>query len=158
MELRLGLIGLGNVGTGFLELLNEKQDLIRERYGLRLTVVGIADLAKGSIYDEKGLDLAKVVELSRREGSLLPYPGAVEFEDFSSLDLIHAEQVDVIVETTPTNLETGEPGYTHIREALEAGKHVVTTNKGPIALRYRELKELAAREEGCWTRDQPRWP
>ena len=146
VELRLGLIGLGNVGTGFLELLNEKQGLIRERYGLQLMVVGIADLAKGSIYDENGLDLAKLVELSKREGSLLSYPGAVEFEQFTSLDLARAEGVDIIVEATPTNLETGEPGYTHIRTALEAGKHVVTTNKGPIALKYRELKELAAKK------------
>ncbi|MGB5304467.1 MAG: homoserine dehydrogenase, partial [Gemmatimonadota bacterium] len=46
-----------------------------------------------------------------------------------------------------TDLETGEPATGHIRAALEAGKHVVTTNKGPVALHYAELAELA-RERG----------
>ena len=146
MELRIGLVGFGTVGTGFAELLLEKQGALRERYGLDLRVVGITDLVKGSVYDERGLDLARLLEVSRRESTILSYPGAVKFEEFGSLDLVREDGVDVVVEATPTNLETGEPGYTHIREALSSGKHVVTTNKGPIALKYKELRELAARK------------
>ena len=52
-------------------------------------------------------------------------------------------EADVIAEVTPTNIQTGEPGITHIREALKARKHVITTNKGPIALAYHELKAIA---------------
>jgi len=146
LELKIGLIGFGTVGTGFVKLLLEKHGHIKERYGLDLRLVGVADLVKGSVYDERGLDMARLLELSKREGSILAYPGAVEFEQFSSLDLVKEDGVDVVVEATPTNLRTGEPGYTHIREALKNGKHVVTTNKGPIALRYKELRELAARK------------
>ncbi len=146
MELRIGIIGFGTVGSGFVELLHEKGRLLKSRYGLEARVVGITDLVKGSIYDEHGLDLARVLELNAAQDSLLGYPGAVPFDDFGSLDLVRAEGVDVVVEVTPTNLETGEPGATHIREALKAGKHVITTNKGPIALYYRELRELAARK------------
>lgn len=54
---------------------------------------------------------------------------------------------DVVVELSYTDLETGEPAASHVRAALEAGKHVVTTNKGPIALHYGELEALA-RERG----------
>jgi homoserine dehydrogenase len=43
-----------------------------------------------------------------------------------------------------TNIETGEPAYSHFKAALEAGKHLVTTNKGPTALFFKELSELAA--------------
>jgi homoserine dehydrogenase len=50
---------------------------------------------------------------------------------------------DVVLELTYTNLQTGEPATTHIRWALESGKHVVTTNKGPIALHFPELHQLA---------------
>ena len=49
---------------------------------------------------------------------------------------------DVIVETTNTNLETGMPGLSHVREALSLGKHVITSNKGPPALAYNELKAI----------------
>ena len=45
---------------------------------------------------------------------------------------------------TVTNIETGEPALSHCREAFGAGAHVVTTNKGPVALAWRELSELAA--------------
>jgi homoserine dehydrogenase len=48
------------------------------------------------------------------------------------------------VEVTPTNIGTGEPALTHIRTALGLGRHVVTSNKGPIALAHRELMALAA--------------
>jgi len=49
----------------------------------------------------------------------------------------------VIIELSYTDLKTGEPAITHLHRALELGKHVVTTNKGPIALKYPELKALA---------------
>jgi len=54
---------------------------------------------------------------------------------------------DVIVELSFTNLQTGEPATSHIRAALSAGKHVVTTNKGPVALHYSELATLAAQHK-----------
>src|SRR6266542_1525352 len=54
---------------------------------------------------------------------------------------------DVLVEMTTLDPVTGEPALTHIREALAAGMHVVTANKGPIARAYREL-DATARERG----------
>jgi homoserine dehydrogenase len=47
------------------------------------------------------------------------------------------------VEISYTNFETGEPAISHIRAAIGNQKHVITSNKGPIALKYRELTELA---------------
>ena len=49
-----------------------------------------------------------------------------------------------MIEATPTNLETGEPGMSHIEESLKSGKHVVTVNKGPLALALPALTEMAA--------------
>ncbi len=60
-----------------------------------------------------------------------------------SIKMIKESGADVVVEVTGTTLETGEPGLSHIREALGLGKHVITCNKGPPALAYNELKELA---------------
>ncbi|TGT11999.1 homoserine dehydrogenase, partial [Mesorhizobium sp. M8A.F.Ca.ET.213.01.1.1] len=50
---------------------------------------------------------------------------------------------DIVVEATFTNPNDGEPAVSHCRWALQAGKHVVTTNKGPVALAAQELKTLA---------------
>ena len=47
------------------------------------------------------------------------------------------------MEVSYTNLETGQPAIDHLRAALENGMHVVTSNKGPIALKYHELSTLA---------------
>jgi homoserine dehydrogenase len=48
-----------------------------------------------------------------------------------------------VVETTPTNYKDGEPGLSNIKTALSTRKHVVTANKGPLALAMPTLLELA---------------
>ena len=70
--------------------------------------------------------------------------------------MIQNNDVDTLVELTSTNIETGEPGLTHIKRALESGINVVTGNKGPIILKYKELKEIADKNSvklkvGCTT-------
>ena len=51
---------------------------------------------------------------------------------------------DVLVELSTLNIaERGEPAVSHVRAALERGRHVVTANKGPAAFAYRELADLA---------------
>ncbi|KON28980.1 homoserine dehydrogenase, partial [miscellaneous Crenarchaeota group-15 archaeon DG-45] len=101
------------------------------------------DLKLGAVLDDGGLDLGKLLSLADNEGSLSNYPGGIR--GLSALDTIGQTNCDVVVEATWTNLEDGEPGLTHIRAALERGRHVATSNKGPIALRYRELARLAER-------------
>ncbi|WP_232481650.1 homoserine dehydrogenase [Arthrobacter sp. YN] len=51
---------------------------------------------------------------------------------------------DIVVEATFTSPVDGEPAVSHVRWAIESGKHVVTTNKGPVALQGTSLSELAA--------------
>ena len=51
----------------------------------------------------------------------------------------------VLVECTPSDLKTGEPGLSHITAALENGWHVATASKGALVLRFRELKDLASK-------------
>lgn len=65
------------------------------------------------------------------------------FVEGSALQLLEDGKVDLLIELTPTNLPTGEPALTHIRTALSRGIDVVTANKAPIALAYRELTELS---------------
>src|SRR5699024_8396068 len=71
-------------------------------------------------------------------------------------DLIREKDVDIVIEMTPTNLNTGEPGLSHITKSLSNGIHVITANKGPILLAYDELYKIAKENNvqlgiGCTT-------
>jgi len=134
-------IGFGVVGTGLAEIIHNKKDYLKNKYGFEYNVLGVCDLIKGSIYDENGLDLEKVLKLNKEKGKIIDYPA--KEKGLKSVEMIKKPEVDIVVEVTPTNVKTGEPGLTHYRTALENKKHIVSTNKGPVALKYRELKEIA---------------
>ena len=133
-------IGFGVVGSELARILNDKREHLR-KCGFEYNVLGICDLVEGSIYDENGLDIEKVLELSKKKGKIMDYPA--KEKGLKSVEMIKKPEVDIVVEATPTNVKTGEPGLTHYRTALENKKHIVSTNKGPVALKYRELKEIA---------------
>ncbi|HLH63292.1 MAG TPA: homoserine dehydrogenase [Ktedonobacteraceae bacterium] len=138
---RLVLIGFGVVGQGFVRLLFEKQDLLKQRYDLDMTLVGVANARHGFIYREDGLDVQTLLELAAGRHPLTGYPDVVHWE--KPLEGLRAIDADVLVEATPTNLRDAEPGMSHIRAALTRCMHVVTANKGPCALAAVELLEWA---------------
>jgi homoserine dehydrogenase len=63
--------------------------------------------------------------------------------NLTALDVIRTVDHDVVVEVTPTNIDDGEPGLTHFREALKSKRNVVTSNKGPLVAAFGELTQLA---------------
>jgi len=121
------LIGLGSVGRGVAEMIATKNP------GIAIT--GIADSKSGCIRDD-GLDITAVLETKKRTG-------VCGDRSIGAIDVIEKADYDVLVEVTPTNALTGEPAIGYIRAALAKKKHVVTSNKGPIALAYQELSALA---------------
>jgi homoserine dehydrogenase len=125
--LKVAIIGFGSVGKGVLKVLS------RRTYGT-FKVVAVAD-SRGAVIDENGLDPALLL---RQKSS-----GDLKRSGRTSMDVIRELDYDILVEVTPTDARTGEPGLTYITEALKRGKHVVTSNKGPMALNYKELCELA---------------
>ena len=127
MALKIAVIGFGSVGRGVIQVLSARRD------GL-FKVVAITD-SKGAVIDEKGLDLTDVLKKKK--------DGGLKRTNMSSMDVVRECDYDILVEVTPTDAKTGEPGLSYIREALKRGKHVVTSNKGPVALCYKELCDLA---------------
>ena len=81
--------------------------------------------------------LAQVQATGKLEGVSATHVG------WSALKTIQESNADAILELSYTDLKTGQPALEHLRAALNAKKHVVTTNKGPIALAYQELRALA---------------
>lgn len=137
----LALIGFGNVGQGFTQILRDKGDEYEGGFHIRFLIVAVNDLLRGSAYNPDGLDLATLLKVGAEAGNLSDLPGVGNHWD--ALTTIARCNADVVVEISYTNLETGQPAIGHIRAALESGKHVVTSNKGPVALQYQELADLA---------------
>jgi homoserine dehydrogenase len=149
---RIALIGLGNLGRRLCDILAEKETDLAQRYGLRLLLVGTAD-SRGLAYDPQGLDPARLSHLKQTGGSAADYPmvgrpgsGSPLFPQGGGLELLAEVEADLLCEASPVNLRQGaEPALTHVRTALQQGMHVVTPNKGPLALAYQELHALARR-------------
>jgi len=111
----------------------------RQRYGVELRVVSITDIT-GTAHSQDGIDLKLALERCRR--GVIDYPGA---EEMSGVDAIREIEAELVVEATPSNIKNGEPGMSHMLESFRAGKHVVTSNKGPLALEYWKLVQEAER-------------
>jgi homoserine dehydrogenase len=139
--MKLALIGLGTVNRGLLELLLEKKDILLKEYNFNPLVTAISDPVVGSVFSEDGINIEEILSLLQKENNIKNYSAGVKGWD--SDKTIKESNADTIVEATPTNLETGEPGLSLIRTALKSKKNVVTTNKGPVVLAYRELKDLS---------------
>ncbi|MDO4988456.1 MAG: homoserine dehydrogenase [Synergistes sp.] len=141
MEARIALVGCGNVGTALLELLKRKEEYLKSRCGFEYKVVLVSDLMKGTLMDPEGIDIEKVLteNSKRRSFSALGEVAGTLGE------LMEAARVNVLAECTPTNLNDGEPGLSHIRDALSRGISVTTTNKGPLAVAFDDLVALAKR-------------
>ncbi|MEX2542088.1 MAG: homoserine dehydrogenase [Trueperaceae bacterium] len=135
---RLALIGFGTVGQGVAEILAERRDSYWNEFGADFEIVAVSDIKRGSVYRPSGLDaqtlLQNADDLERIDA---PHKG------WDAIRTIMECDADAVLEMAYTNLETGEPGYTHAQGALASGKHVVMSNKGPVALRFPELLELA---------------
>lgn len=138
---RICFVGWGVVGQGLAEILLEQEKELKEKYGFEYKVVAIADKLKGSVYDEKGLDLTKLLKLVKETGKIDTYPGGIKGWD--SIQTITESNANLIVEASWTDINTGEPAISHVKSAIGCHKHVVMTNKGPIALAVKELLKMA---------------
>ena len=137
----LALVGLGNVGRRFLRLLIEHDDTLREKYGLAFSVHCAVDSSGVAVSDD-GFDLAHLLE---HKGRGLKLRELREFDDGLTLAVaLDSVQCDILLEASPVDLITGNPGLSNCRTALDLGLHLVLANKAPLALAQAELDRLAA--------------
>ena len=120
----LALIGFGNVGSRFAELLEDRASRLAADHQLTCRIAGRA---------------------TRRTGA--EYEGQPCRDPFEMVQRLAASDADlrIVVETTTLDIRNGEPAIAHVRAAIEAGCHVVTANKGPVAFAYADLRDAAAR-------------
>ncbi|HSD25884.1 MAG TPA: homoserine dehydrogenase [Vicinamibacteria bacterium] len=143
-DIRLALVGFGNVGRRLAERLTGPYARSLKESGARVRVTGIATARHGLAIDPRGIDLRRALRLPARGRSLEALHRGPRIRDVH--DFIHRVVADVLVEITPLDPRRGEPAISHVRRALGRGMHVVTANKGPVAFALRSLKALARRK------------
>ena len=138
--MRIILCGFGVVAQSLAKLLESRSNDLYSKYGLKPRIVGVFD-SKGSAHNTAGLNLKKLIDVKKKSGSVGEY-------DKSDLQIDGAEMIksidaDVLIETTASNYKDAEPGMTHIITAMKRRMHVISVNKGPLALAFPSLMELA---------------
>ncbi len=139
--MRIILAGLGVVGRSLLEIVSEQSEELVRRYGMSLRFVAIIDRG-GAAVSENGLDSRRVLETKISSGTVSRYPGCGK-PGLDALSILDEVEADIFIDALPTNLQDGEPSYTYIKKAITMGLHIVTVNKGPLALALPALRELA---------------
>jgi homoserine dehydrogenase len=138
--LRIILCGFGVVGQSLVKLFDSRSEDLYAKYGLKPRVVGVFD-SKGSAVDPAGLNFNKLIDVKKKFGTVKNY--ADTKNSMSGIDMLKNVDADVLIETTASNYKDAEPGMTHITTAMKKGMHVISVNKGPLALAFPSLLELA---------------
>lgn len=112
--INVGLLGFGTIGKGVVKLFQDNGDLLRERLGLDLRLVRIADL---DITTDRGVKVD---------------PGMLTTD---AKEIVDAPDVDIVIEL----IGGYEPARSFVLRAIANGKHVVTANKALLALHGEEI-------------------
>ncbi|MGI0037426.1 MAG: homoserine dehydrogenase [Nitrososphaera sp.] len=138
--MRIVMVGFGVVGQSFAKLILSRSADLYSQYGIKPRIVACVDNG-GSAVAPAGLDLQKLMEAKKSKKTVGGYEkSAAKFDPAQVIENVDAE---VVLECSPTDLSTGEPGTSHIISAMRTGKHVISVNKGPLALAFPSLIELA---------------
>ncbi len=118
-DIRVGLIGFGNIGAGVVKLLRDNSTVIRDKVGATIQLARIADL---DITSDRGVAVDPAM-LTTDVNAILNDP-----------------EIKIVIEL----IGGYEPARTFVLKAIAAGKHVVTANKALLALHGTEIYAAAA--------------
>ena len=137
------LMGFGNVGQAFLRVAHQKKEICRTRYGLDINFYSIFEVG-GAIHSSRSLNNSEILEKCSSLTMLRKNP--LWKPDLKLTSVLESIKPGVLVECTPSNIKSGEPGLSHIRQALDRGWNVVTASKGPLVIDWRGLHEKAEKK------------
>lgn len=116
--IKVGMLGIGNVGSGTYLALEMNSAAIEKSAGVHLEIAKILN---------RRPDVKRAVEVPREKYTSDPY------------EIINDPEIEIIVEV----MGGIEPASTYMADALRAGKHVVTANKAALAVNGEMLQKLA---------------
>lgn len=122
-EIRVGLLGLGTVGSGVVKIISDHQDRLIHQIGcpVKVTKILVQNL-------EKERDVQITPDMLTKDAT----------------EIIDNENIDIVIEV----MGGLEEARAHILRALQNGKHVVTANKDLMAVYGAELLSVA-KENQC---------
>ncbi len=117
-KIGLGIVGLGTVGGGLIEIIQKKNNFYKNNYKLDLVIIGISARSR----------------TKKRTTKIKKYKWYK-----NPLEMVHEEKIDIIIE-----LIGGSDGLALelAKESIKKGKYFVTANKALIAKYGRTLFEL----------------
>ena len=116
--INIGLLGLGTVGTGVVEILAEREKEISLLLGKELNIKKV---------------LVKNIN-KKRDVKLKPDTIVSDFNE-----ILNDDEISIVIEVT-SDVDTS---YEYIKAALNKGKAVVTANKALVSKYFEELSSLA---------------
>jgi homoserine dehydrogenase len=119
-QINIGLLGLGNIGTGTYKTLEMNRKHIRAKTGLDFN---IARILEKDVDRDRGISVQKEIFTQNPD------------------DIWNDPNIDIVVEL----LGGIEPATSFMLNALNCGKHVVTANKAAVAANYESLTDAAAK-------------
>lgn len=120
--IKVGILGLGNIGAGTVEILRRNGPLIERRVGVPFEIARVADL-----------DPAR----ARRLG----LPDAIYTGDAKAV--VTDPEIQVVIEL----IGGIEPARSLVLAAMENGKHVVTANKALLSKHWTEITQKAEEKQ-----------
>ncbi|GKU25977.1 homoserine dehydrogenase [Clostridium folliculivorans] len=143
MKKSIVICGYGNVSVELCKIISNNKNLIINKYNLDLQVISII-AAEGQIFEEKGIDLSLLIKCGKGSSALK------EYAKVKGLNLNNKviPKGDILVEATPTNLNSGEPGLSYSLEALNLGMDLVFASKGALVTNYTQILDKV-KEKGA---------
>jgi len=119
MDIKIGLIGLGTIGSGVAKILKENHEILTAHLGVPLVLKKIADI---NLEKAKGLNLPHEMLTTRVE------------------DILDDPEIEIVIEL----IGGCEPARSFLLQAIKQGKHVVTANKALLAQYGEEIFQSTA--------------
>jgi len=116
--INIGLLGCGTVGGGVVKLLAKNRDTIAKKTGSEIIIKKVLEK-----------DIHKCIQIGL----------AAELVTNQLEDILNDDSIAIVVEL----IGGIEPAFSYITAAMQKGKHVVTANKDLIAVKGKELFEIA---------------
>ena len=117
-KIKIGLLGLGNIGTGTYKTLDMNRSEVESAVGTSVEIVKILERDK-----------------DKDRGIVVPDEKFTTDPD----EIFNDPEIDIVIEL----IGGIEPATTFMLTAMEHGKHVVTANKAAVAANYGKLMDTA---------------
>jgi|ACXJ01.1.fsa_nt_gi homoserine dehydrogenase len=140
--MRVSILGLGNVGKGLLRILSDRgtSQKFREISGKDIEIVSVSDST--GTYLSEGLAPEKILDIKLQNNISRSL-------ERMGMDGIFSMEPDVIVDLSPASKD-GRRELGIYKKAFSMNISVVTANKSPLALHWKELNEARQGSESIF--------